>query len=74
MAARPASNPACVPPDDDVNPKAPNATRDAERFVVGDDGRVFYTSTHYDSWVLVRHPFKSGVPPTAGSIVVPGAN
>ncbi|WP_019555608.1 ribonuclease domain-containing protein [Propionispira raffinosivorans] len=31
----------------DVNNKLPNSSRDGERFVVGSDGSVYYTNSHY---------------------------
>lgn len=31
----------------DVNNKLPNAGRDAQRFVVGSDGSIYYTDSHY---------------------------
>ncbi|GHU53565.1 hypothetical protein FACS1894132_06060 [Clostridia bacterium] len=31
----------------DVNNKIPNATRDGERFVLGSDGSIYYTDSHY---------------------------
>ncbi len=31
----------------DVNNKLPDASRDAERFVVGSDGSIYYTDSHY---------------------------
>lgn len=34
----------------DVNPKQSGADRDAERIVVGSDGRVWYTDDHYGSF------------------------
>jgi guanyl-specific ribonuclease Sa len=39
----------------DVNDKAPTAkTRDAERFVRGNDCSVWYTDTHYKSWIRIK--------------------
>lgn len=35
----------------DVNDKISGSSRDAERFVIGDDGSVYYTDDHYDSFV-----------------------
>lgn len=40
----------------DVNPKAPNRGRDAERIVTGSDGSAWYTDDHYASFVLIRGP------------------
>ena len=37
----------------DVNNKAPDAGRDAQRFVVGSDGTVYYTGNHYKSFVEI---------------------
>lgn len=37
----------------DVNDKISGQSRDAERFVVSSDGSVYYTSDHYDSFVLI---------------------
>ena len=31
----------------DVNNKIPEVTRDGERFVVGSDGSLYYTDSHY---------------------------
>lgn len=31
----------------DVNNKLPNSTRDAERFIKGSDGSIYYTNSHY---------------------------
>lgn len=31
----------------DVNPKVDGETRDEERIVVGNDGRIWYTASHY---------------------------
>jgi guanyl-specific ribonuclease Sa len=42
----------------DVNNKLPNAKRDAERFVVGSDGSVYYTDSHYGDGVS-----PTGLPP-----------
>lgn len=38
----------------DVNNKLPNQTRDAERFVVGDDGSVYYTTNHYKTFNQIQ--------------------
>jgi guanyl-specific ribonuclease Sa len=35
----------------DVNMKVPGVGRDAERVVVGSDGRSWYTSNHYQSFL-----------------------
>ena len=35
----------------DVNNKLPNANRDAQRFVVGTDGSVYYSDSHYGDGV-----------------------
>lgn len=37
----------------DVNDKIDGRSRDAERFVVGSDGSVYYTYDHYDSFIKV---------------------
>jgi len=37
----------------DVNNKIEDMTRDAERFVVGSDGRVYYTEDHYDTFIEI---------------------
>lgn len=37
----------------DVNNKIEGQSRDAERFVVGSDGSVYYTDDHYDSYVKI---------------------
>lgn len=31
----------------DVNNKVPGKTRDAERFIVGTDGSIYYSNSHY---------------------------
>ena len=38
----------------DVNPKAPNRGRDAERIVTGGDESAWYTGDHYDSFTRMR--------------------
>jgi RHS repeat-associated protein len=38
----------------DVNNRIPGAGRDAERFVRGSDGSVYYTTSHYGSFVRVN--------------------
>ncbi|MCD2145311.1 ribonuclease domain-containing protein [Gordonia paraffinivorans] len=38
----------------DVNPKAPNRGRDAERIVTGSDGSAWYTADHYRTFVKIR--------------------
>lgn len=38
----------------DVNPKAPDRGRDAERIVTGDDDSAWYTDDHYDSFTRMR--------------------
>ncbi|NLD49818.1 MAG: hypothetical protein GX660_21945 [Clostridiaceae bacterium] len=38
----------------DVNNKLPNAGRDAERFVRGSDGSVYYTNDHYDTFTKIK--------------------
>ncbi|MEO9326498.1 ribonuclease domain-containing protein [Gordonia aurantiaca] len=40
----------------DVNPKAPNRGRDAERIVTGSDGSAWYTADHYRTFVKIRGP------------------
>ncbi|ATD69340.1 MULTISPECIES: ribonuclease domain-containing protein [Gordonia] len=40
----------------DVNPKAPNRGRDAERIVTGSDGSAWYTADHYRSFIQIRGP------------------
>ena len=40
----------------DVNPKAPNRGRDAERIVTGRDGSAWYTADHYRTFVKIRGP------------------
>jgi len=37
----------------DVNDKLPNTSRDAERFVVGSDGSVYYSNDHYNTFVKI---------------------
>ena len=37
----------------DVNNKKPNSNRDAERFIKGSDGRVYFTSDHYATFVQI---------------------
>lgn len=34
----------------DVHPRVPGVNRGAERIVIGSDGRVYYTNTHYSSF------------------------
>ena len=38
----------------DVNNKLPQEKRDAERFVRGSDGSVYYTKDHYESFIKVK--------------------
>ena len=38
----------------DVNNKVPGKGRDAERFVVGSDGTVYYTNGHYDKFIKIK--------------------
>jgi guanyl-specific ribonuclease Sa len=38
----------------DVNNKLPNQSRDAERFVVGSDGSVYYTDDHYATFTKIK--------------------
>ncbi|GGK56666.1 ribonuclease domain-containing protein [Nocardia camponoti] len=38
----------------DVNPKARNRSRDAERIVTGSDGSVWYTGDHYETFTRMR--------------------
>ena len=42
----------------DVNNKVPSAKRDAQRFVVGSDGSVYFTDSHYGDI-----PSPTGLPP-----------
>lgn len=42
----------------DVNNRVPGASRDSERFVVGSDGSVYYTDSHYG-----ERPSPNGLPP-----------
>ena len=37
----------------DVNSKLPGKPRDAERFVKGDDGRIYYTNDHYNTFTEI---------------------
>ena len=34
----------------DVNNKSPGKSRDGERFVVGSDGKIYYTNDHYGTF------------------------
>jgi guanyl-specific ribonuclease Sa len=38
----------------DVNNKLTNAPRDAERFVIGSDGSVYYTNDHYKNFIKIK--------------------
>lgn len=38
----------------DVNNKLPNQSRDAQRFVRGSDGSVYYTDDHYGTFTKVK--------------------
>jgi guanyl-specific ribonuclease Sa len=38
----------------DVNPTAAGKTRDAERMVVGSDGRTYHTSDHYKTFTEIK--------------------
>lgn len=38
----------------DVNPKVKGKNRGAERLVIGDDGRAWYTNNHYKSFIEVE--------------------
>ena len=38
----------------DVNNKEPGQGRDAQRFVVGSDGSVYYTDEHYRGFVKIK--------------------
>lgn len=37
----------------DVNDKIPGQGRDSERFVVDDNGRIYYTPDHYDTFIEI---------------------
>jgi len=43
----------------DVNPRATERDRGAERLVVGSDGSAYYTSDDYKTFVTVRNPSRS---------------
>ncbi len=38
----------------DVNNKLPNANRDAQRFIVGSDGSIYYTDNHYLTFTKIK--------------------
>ena len=38
----------------DVNNKIPGVKRDAERFLYGSDGTIYYTNEHYDSFYIIK--------------------
>lgn len=38
----------------DVNNKLPDSTRDAQRFVKGSDGSVYYTDDHYKTFTKIN--------------------
>ncbi len=38
----------------DVNNKLPNADRDAQRFIVGSDGSIYYTDDHYLTFIEIE--------------------
>ncbi|MCL2853736.1 MAG: hypothetical protein FWE20_12045, partial [Defluviitaleaceae bacterium] len=38
----------------DVNSQIPGQSRDAQRFVVGSDGSIFFTDNHYNSFMRIR--------------------
>ncbi len=38
----------------DVNNKSPGSTRDAQRFVTGSDGSVYYTDDHYSTFTKLK--------------------
>lgn len=38
----------------DVNNKNPGSARDAQRFVTGSDGSVYYTDDHYSTFTKLK--------------------
>lgn len=40
----------------DVNPKARNRGRDAERIITAADGSAWYTLDHYQTFINIRGP------------------
>ncbi|MBZ2119536.1 ribonuclease domain-containing protein [Streptococcus infantis] len=38
----------------DINSKIVDSTRDAERFVKGSDGSLYYTDKHYEQFIRVK--------------------
>jgi guanyl-specific ribonuclease Sa len=38
----------------DVNNKLPNANRDAQRFLKGSDGSIYYTDDHYSTFIKIK--------------------
>jgi guanyl-specific ribonuclease Sa len=42
----------------DVNNKFPNQSRDAQRFVKGSDGSVYYTDDHYTTFIKIKPEFR----------------
>ncbi|WP_250228385.1 ribonuclease domain-containing protein [Anaeropeptidivorans aminofermentans] len=38
----------------DVNNYIPGATRDAQRFLTGSDGSIYYTSDHYSTFIKIK--------------------
>lgn len=38
----------------DVNNKLPNANRDAQRFLKGSDGSIYYTDDHYSTFIKMK--------------------
>jgi guanyl-specific ribonuclease Sa len=40
----------------DVNPNVPGVNRGPERLVTGSDGAAYFTTDHYESFIVVRGP------------------
>jgi guanyl-specific ribonuclease Sa len=38
----------------DVNNKIEGQNRDAERFIIGSDGSIYYTNDHYQTFIKIR--------------------